>query len=235
MANKAHERSLLEIARRQYPWFPPGEIVDNEKPDFLLIDGEHRTGIEVTQLFQPPKHGSRFPPHEVSRFHQRVMATAEHLSQTLRPLDVLVYFSYRHHMNDPDGSARALVEFVRSHAAGTYQMSDGIPHGFSVVRIAEPLANQVPRWRCLDSGETLLVTHEMLDGIIRRKNRRVRTYVEKVDRVWLLIGSSFAQFASNFSVPQDVVNWSFDFEFDRVLLLSSEGSVFNLQRRGSIS
>jgi hypothetical protein len=231
MANKAHERALLETTRRLYPWFPPGEIFDYEAPDFLLVDGTDRIGIEVTQLFQPPKHGAQYPPHQIARFHQRVMEIAERRAEALPPLDVLVYFSYRHHMNDAAGSAQALIDFVQTHPCGTYQMLDGIPHGFSVVRIAEPLANQIPRWRCSDSGETLAVTQEMVAAIIREKNERVRAYHANVGRVWLLVASSFWQFASNFYVPRDVENWQFDFEFDRVLLLSSESGVFNLRRR----
>jgi hypothetical protein len=109
-------------------------------------------------------------------------------------------------------------------------MLDGIPHGFSVVRIAESLANQIPQWRCFDSGETMAVTHEMLAAVIREKNKRVRAYHAKVDRVWLLLASSFWEFASNFYVPRDVDTWRFDFDFDQVLLLSSESGVFSLQR-----
>ena len=148
----------------------------------------------------------------------------------MRPLDVLVYFSYRHHMNDAEASAQALIDFVQTHPCGTYEMLDGIPHGFSVVRIAEPLANQIPRWHCLDSGETLGVNPEMLGAVIREKNHRLPMYRANVGRVWLLIASSFWQFASNFYVPREVETWRFDFDFDKVLLLSHESGVFNLQQ-----
>jgi hypothetical protein len=137
------------------------------------------------------------------------MEIAEGRAEALPPLDVLVYFSYRHHMKDAAVSAQALIDFVQTHPFGTYQMLDGIPHGFSVVRIAEPLANQIPRWRCFDSGETLAVTQETLAAVIREKNKRLRAYRANVDRVWLLVASSFWQFASNFYVPRDVDNWQF--------------------------
>jgi hypothetical protein len=228
--DKTKERAFVETARKLYPWFPPGDIVEHEAPDFLLLDGTDRIGIEVTQLFQRPKHGARHPPHEVARFHQRVMEMAEQRATLLRPLDVLVYFSYRHHMSDAAASAQALIDFVQAHPCGTYEMLDGIPHGFSVVRIAEPLANQIPRWRCQDSGETLGVTQEMLSTIIREKNRRVAAYRANVDRVWLLIASSFWQFASSFYVPREIDDWRFDFDFDKVLVMSQENGVFNLQR-----
>ena len=158
------------------------------------------------------------------------MEIAEQRAAALRPLDVLVYFSYRHHMSDAAASAQALIDFVQAHPCGTYEMLDGIPHGFSVVRIAEPLANQVPRWRCQDSGETLSVTQDMLSTIIREKNRRIAAYRANVDHVWLLIASSFWQFASSFYVPREIDDWRFDFDFDKVLVMSEESGVFNLQR-----
>src|SRR5207249_6669221 len=131
-----------------YPWFPPGEIVDYEKPDVLLVDGDNRIGIEVTELFQSPKHGSKFGPHVIAKFHRRVMEIAERLAQPLPHLDVLVYFNYRDDLRDAEACAQNLIEFVQSHPCGTYGMLDGIPNGFSVVRIAEPWANEIPRWRC---------------------------------------------------------------------------------------
>jgi hypothetical protein len=230
MADKARERAFLETARRLYPWFPPGEIVEHEAPDFLLVDGADRIGIEVTQLFQSPKHGSPYRPHQVAKFHRRVMEIADRRAKSMRPLDVLVYFDYRAQMDDPEASAQALLKFVGAHGSGTYDQLDGIPHGFSVIRIAEPLANQIPRWYCLDSGETLAVDAEMLSQIIRSKDRLVPTYRRSADRVWLLVASSFWEFASNFYVPKEAENWRFDFDFDKVLLLSSESGVFNLQR-----
>lgn len=148
----------------------------------------------------------------------------------MRPLDVLVYFDYREHMDNAEGSAQALIDFVKGQVPGTYSQLDGIPDGFSVVRIAEPLADQIPKWYCLDSGETLGVDAEMLSKIIRSKNRLVPTYRRSVDRVWLLIASSFWEFASNFYIPREVEQWRFDFDFDKVLLLSYESGVFNLQK-----
>jgi len=231
LTNKHREIALVETARQQYPWFPPGEIREYEKPDVLLVDGDDRIGIEVTELFQPPKHGSKFGPHVVAKFNRRVMEIAGRRAQSLPPRDVLVYFWDRHHLDDEESAARALIDFVQAHPCGTYNMLDGIPYGFGVVRIAEPLANQIPRWYCLPTGETLIATHEMIEKAIAEKNRLVPSYRLKVQRVWLLIACSFADFANNFDVPADIDAWRFDFDFDKVLLLSSENGVFDLLRR----
>jgi len=231
VADKKQEIALVHTTRTLYPWFPPGEIVEHEKPDVLLVDGEDRIGIEVTELFQPPKHGSKFGPHVVAKFHQRVMEIAERRAQSLPPLDVVTYFEYRDHLTDAESSAKALIEFVRSHPCGCYQKLDGIPYGFVVVRIAEPTTHRIPRWQCWNSGETILATYEMIAAVISEKNALVASYRLKVPRVWLLIACSFANFANNFSVPRDVDSWRFNYDFDKVLLLSSESGVFDLLRR----
>lgn len=230
MADKFRERALVERTRRDYPWFPPGKIVEDEQPDLMLVDDDDRIGIEVTELFQPPKHGAKFGPHVVAKFHRRVMEIAERRGQLLPVLEVLVYFDYRHHLDDAEKCANALVEFVRAHPSGTYGELDGMPDGFAVVRIAEPTANIVPRWRCLDSGETVEARREMIAGVIRAKNRLVPSYRLKAARVWLLIACSLADFANNFWVSRDIDSWRFEFDFDKVLLLSSDGKVYDLLR-----
>ena len=231
MADKGRERALVQTARQQYAWFPPGELLDFEKPDFVLVDDDDRIGIEITELFQPPKHGSKFGPHVVAKFHRDVMEIADRRAQSLPPCDVLVYFWDRQHQHDAEATAQALIDFVQSHGCGSYGLLDGIPYGFGVVRIAEPLANQIPRWYCLPTGETLVATYEMIQQVISEKNRLVPSYRLKVPRVWLLIACHFADFANNFDVPDDNDTWRFDFAFDKVLLLSSERGVFNLLRR----
>ena len=53
---------------------------------------------------------------------------------------------------------------------------------------------------------------------------------EGVDAVWLLIGATLMPLSSSFNVPVDVVNWSFDTTFDKVLLFSGDaGKVFDLR------
>jgi hypothetical protein len=234
MADKHREIALVQTARKQYPWFPPGEIREYEKPEVLLVHGDDRIGIEVTELFQPPNQGSKFGPHVVAKFNRDVMEIADGRAQSLPPRDVLLYFWEGHHLHDAEAAPQALIDFVQAHPNGTYDMLDGIPYGFSVLRIADPIANEISRWRCLSTGETLTATREMIEKRIAEKNRLVPSYRRNdppLSRVWLLIACSFADFANNFNVPEGIDTWRFDFDFDKVLLLSSESGVFNLLRR----
>ena len=109
-------------------------------------------------------------------------------------------------------------------------MLEGTPAGFSVVRIADPVANVIPRWRCGDSGETVEATRDLIADVIAKKDPLVPLYRATVPRVFLLIASNFADFANNFYVRGNLSDWQFDFSFDKVLLLTSEQGVFDLQR-----
>lgn len=232
MADKKRERAIIECARRVHPWFPPGDIVEDERPDFRLVDGDDEIGIEVTQLFQPPRDGSRFPPHEIAQFHRRIMQIAEQQAVTLPPLDVAVYFDYREPLSNAHKVAASLVDFVQTHPVERCETFDNlvVPPGFSVIRIAQPWANEVPRWRVWDSGETLLITPEVLRATIAGKNSLVSDYRASVDRVWLLIAATFFPLASTYAVPNDIKSWRFEFDFDKVLMMSDESGVFDLQR-----
>src|SRR6266853_4186224 len=138
MHDKRKERAFIEETRRLYPWFPPGEIIEHEAPDFVLINGGDRLGIEVTQLYQPPRYGAKYPPHQIAAFHRRVMDAAERQSASMSPLDVLVYFNYRDPLSDVQKVAASLVEFVRTHPVESCETFSHPLPGFSVVRIAQP-------------------------------------------------------------------------------------------------
>jgi hypothetical protein len=74
VADKRRELALVHTARKRYPWFPPGESVEAEKPDVVLVDGDHQISIEITELFQRPNAGSNFGPHVVRKCHEHAAA-----------------------------------------------------------------------------------------------------------------------------------------------------------------
>jgi hypothetical protein len=76
----------------------------------------------------------------------------------------------------------------------------------------------------------LLITPEVLRATIARKNSLVSDYRGSVDRVWLLIAATFFPLASTYAVPSEIQGWRFEFDFDKVLMMSDESGVFDLQR-----
>jgi hypothetical protein len=222
---------LVERTRQLYPWFLPGEIRPAEDPpDFALESEGERIAIEVTRLFHP-KGTAPFSRRETEMFQPKIMRRAEELARLagLPVLDVLVYFG------DPaplqlEETARALVEFVRYHPVDDCETFD-LPDG-GVIRIARPWANHAPRWTCPGTGGSQpALTRELLDAAIRRKNADLARYRTRYDRTWLIVASTLFPLCASFSVPDQVAEWRFTFEFDKVLLLSEScGKVFSLRR-----
>src|ERR1700730_17406581 len=123
---KEIERWFLDAARERSTLFPDGEIENSEEPDFEIQTPTGPLGIEVTELLR--KGEGPFPPVKEEKFHREVIELAKadyYRIPDAIPLRVLVSF-----WNREDGAqnkcdlAQELVEFVKSHPAGTYERRD---------------------------------------------------------------------------------------------------------------
>lgn len=232
MSKSGEERALVERLRLLYPWFPPGHTsTGDDPPDFVHDTGNERIGLEVTRLFHPADASGEERRVGESR-RARIMQRAESLAQAegLPALDVLVYFG-DHQIVDREATARQLVEFVRTHPVERTETFDNVD-GLGVVRIARPLAGLVPRWTCGESGHEPVVTRAQLEATIQRKNLDLLRYRARLrSRLaphCLHIVSAVGQFQC---ASRRSDRWRFEFDFDKVLLLSEpNGKVFNLQR-----
>lgn len=227
----AEERGLIERLRLLYPWFPPGNTRSgDDPPDFVHeCDGE-RIAIEVTRLFHPSGAGS-VARRESESFHRAIMRRAAEIAivEGLPVYDVLVYFNDRELM-EKEKTATALVEFVKHHPVEHCETFDP-PDGLGIIRIARPLAGQVPAWTCGESGSEAVLTRHQLADVIQKKNNDLQRYRAQYDRAWLLIASTLFPLSASFSVPDEIEQWRFAFDFDKVLLLAEpHGRVFNLAR-----
>ena len=236
MIDKASlEVGFVEKTRRLYPWFPSGELRAGKNPPDVVLGTEGiEIAIEVTQLFHPPTPRSKYPRQQVAQFRRDVASRAQEIAMAegVPVYDVLVYFWNDEPLNDLESAARSLVEFVKRHPVedcrhwGRFH----VPYGFGVIRIARPLANQIPHWHGQDGGNEPLLTRELVASYIERKDRRLQTYREAYDRTWLIVISTLFPLSSSFTVPDAANDWEFKFEFDKVLLVSEQHGVFNLKQ-----
>lgn len=231
---KRVERAYLELARAWYPAFPSGALVDSEAPDFLVATPDGQFGFEVTQLFQQPSN-SVFAPREIESFRERVIRRAEEIYSLSGgpPVDVNAYFSLRPEARQQkEQVAQAFSEFVRANYPEDGQVlnfregkpTSALPSGLGAVSIARPLLGGSRRWFAGGVGETKLLTYDLLAEAISFKNPLVAGYRARASKLWLLIAVDMFPFSASFSVPAEVNTWSFDYEFDQVLLLSRQES-----------
>ena len=225
------ERSCIEKTRQLYPWFPPGDVVPgDDPPDFCVDLGDERIAIEETRLFHP-RGASAFPRRQIETFHRKVMRRAEQRSvqEHLPPQDVLACFSDRWPLQDAESAAGFLVGFVRTHPVEDCE-TFGLPGG-GRIRIMRPRANKIPRWTCNEGGTEPVLDYQLLAQTITRKSAGLPRYRARYERAWLLVATQLFPLSASFCVPRDIEHWRFEFDFDKVLLLSpQDGKVFSLLR-----
>jgi hypothetical protein len=123
---KVRERAHLERFRNACPVFPPGDIRETEKPDFVVVDSGENVGIEHTEfhLDDAPARGSPLGAQEALR--QQVVSNALrlHESRSLPIVDVLLRWSIHHNLTPRSVRqvAAALADFVRAHMPDSNQV-----------------------------------------------------------------------------------------------------------------
>jgi len=233
---KTNEKWFLEAARRASSLIPDGQIHDFEEPDFKIDTTNGLLGIEVTELLRMDNDGPFLPVVE-EKFHKDVMdiAAAHHRKSGAGAVDVLAYFT-----NDWQGRrnaidvARSLADFVKlryqpGDPTYTFSRFDGLPEGFTFVRVS----SLGETWTCGEHGAMGLLEDEHLASIIGRKNKLITTYKKRLPNspVWLLIYSGVS-IPRHVPIPVSIHEWTFEFDFDRVLLFSSlDHRVFEIQRK----
>jgi len=233
---KAKETRFLEIARSRYADFPAGVIAEGENPDFIISTSQGLIGIEVTQLLQEA-NGAEFVPHEVEKFQRKAVLRAQQVYEKNwgRHVQVRVYFSpgavADTRKQELAELADGLAEFVRANYQGRsvsclLQRS----HPLSLMGVAGIMVD-VPKalescWFAAARSRRMLATYDLLAKRISRKNARLAAYRQSAERVWLLVGTedSFTP-AGNVGVPRNTIQtWSFESDFDKVLVVSGMDS-----------
>jgi hypothetical protein len=234
---KEKETRFLEIARSRYADFPGGLISEGENPDFIIATAQGLLGIEVTQLLQEA-NGAKFVPHEVEAFQRKAVLRAQHVYEKNwgRHVQVRVYFSpvYFSPGVVPSGGkqelaelADGLVEFVRANYQGRsvsclLQRS----HPLSLMGVTG-IVFDVPKgfescWFAAARSRRILATYDLLAKRLSGKNARLAAYRQRAERVWLLVGAEDPfTLAGDVGVPRTTIQtWSFESDFDKVLVVS---------------
>src|SRR4051812_4120808 len=96
MANKDQERFWIEQTIQVCPGLAPGVAVASEAPDFLFVQTQHCTGVEVTR-FAHPLRGSHAPEAELG-IRRKLLRLAQRAYEELPgpPVSVVTLFSYGH-------------------------------------------------------------------------------------------------------------------------------------------
>jgi hypothetical protein len=231
---KQLERWFLGTAREMSTLFPDGEIEDSEEPDFIIHTATGPLGVEVTELLRVGE--GPFSPVEEAKFHTEVVEIARadyYRTPSAVPVRVHIYFwNIEGGKRDKRDMARALVEFVESHQAGTYSRYDGVPTGFNHISIYSTGED----WTHGESGVTgVSEIFEQLASSISANNKLFPRYRARLPHppIWLLIYSG-CSVPRGLPIPHGLNERTYQFDFDRVLFFAQlSNDVVEIRRSDS--
>lgn len=217
---KKVETYYMEESRQASSIFPHGELVLHEEPDFLLRTDRGTIGIEVTEL-------CRKEPRAAGGKLAKVPNTAQKLYNQLanaEPVFVSVGFSAQAENVRFNELINSLVEFVHRNKNNKGSgFTRDLPKGYCHIGIFAPLEPLERCWHGAHAFETVVASKELLESCIAKKNKRVSVYRVPTPEVWLLIvNDQFLGPGKVYARPDNLAEWKFVFDFEKVLLFSRE-------------
>jgi hypothetical protein len=231
---KRIEKLYVEEARSASFIFPNGDLISRENPDFLVSTGSGIHGIEVTELCREQPRTQAATLSTVPRKAKRLY----HDLPDSQPIDISIAFSRNAINLDSNQLAHSLADFVyaRRESRGICASGD-LPHGYCHIGIHEPhpQIDKTGRWQGVRAFDVEIASKQLIESRIASKSARLAKYRDAASVVWLLIvNDQFLGPGEVYVRPDDLAQWRFSFDFDKVLLFSREpgggGEVFELYR-----
>jgi hypothetical protein len=215
-AKKMLERYFLDVFKKLLPDFPEGEIMESEKPDFLINTAKDRVGIELARIFQEQSEsGSSLREEEENIRNIINKACIIYERQRLHPLYVNITFNrirskQKDHLNQ---LAHEIAKFVMTHIPpvndpcfirNSEQFRSILSDEIDSVAIGRFNSLSKNSWGTTEAGfiPENIVTH--LQQLINRKNKNIESYHLKCDKCWLLVVAESARISSSFTPSETV-------------------------------
>lgn len=204
-------------------------LKDDEKPDFILYESEF-IGIEVTQLFSDSDNGEISRKRIEGGWDDVLELTLKLWTASGKPsVDVRIQFNELFHIPKSKKVAfsKELLTFIDlclPEQGQTFFASDGLmafPGGIVELNIYRYPEIEISTWRCEDACWPLHLTSDLIQKRITIKEELRKIYLQKCDKIWLLIVLYGRRPSGRFIIPQILENKGYSFEFDKVFLFDA--------------
>lgn len=219
LSNQQIEKYYFEMFSRDYP-LPPGTVIYKNSPD-VLIDGDRKIGIEITNFFH---ESGNLPKSEQiqSRWREKVVFEAQRLYQEQNGRKFEISFGFN--KSRPIRDQRALVDQLLHLATQIQNCKTG--------RIGRDHFKQIPelsfvyfnnqeyedtKWRIVQIHDVPMLAIGRLVEIVKDKEQRSQKY-EKCDAYWLLVVVDFMNPAQDQEIRVDAFTKLETESFERVIV-----------------
>lgn len=223
-SNQEIERYYFELFRRIYP-LPKGEVKYGDQPD-VIIEGERKLGIEVTNLFL--EKGELPESEQKQRPLRKIVLRKAQQKYVNNGGKYEVSFSFNKTYpildvkNLSSRIANKVLELEKSsiiEGASGYYLNDIQELDFVYIN---PNLYTDPEWRLTQLYEGQIMSISRLNDIVREKENKTKNY-KRCDAYWLLIVIDFADLAQDQEIQSDGVKLKSDI-FEKIILYKT---IFN--------
>jgi len=233
MPNQEMEQYIIQEFREYYKHFPNGELIQDEKPDFTIINGDKVIGIEIAEVFQDSHvldKGSQLKKQEVieDKFEKTLLKAIE--KYTNKNIAIGVDFNTFHSfaINEIDSLVQECLphtfEFILNNNEGFIRITNHpfmfrfpLPKQVNSIWI-EILSPDIPSFNTQSQGgtESNLQLKHIEPTLLKHQKAKVK--YKLCDEYWLLIreGNYYAGSFSDVEIETPIES-----TFDKVFLLRS--------------
>ena len=242
---KDREKRFLEEVKSLYAKFPPGTVVANEEPDFVVFNGEISCGIEIVQYVRGQGKGGS-PIRWREELHDQIVDSAQTKYQAQSGIALSVHLHWFHHRelrgSDIEWASDEICKLVSNQ--GSLEINETVTFEPDYrARISDFITRIWVRrkhlgknaWSNVEVGQAEADALE-LQGVITSMNVKVPTYLKKCGEVWLIIVADGQRISSSGELNIRERQTKFSSGFEKVLYYDAESeSVIELLTLGDES
>lgn len=205
-AKKGHEKYYLDLLKQLFKKklgqeFPSGQIVEFEKPDFLVKRSQGWLGIEITELVREKHPNEKHSPAEKAGFCDKIVGDARRLCEEWGVAPVLVtvwILRSLDHVRGTDARRRLsenLARFVKkwcdAHTGDEQAFlkpEDALPEIWQIHLWRPKVSLDYHRWMWKPGGVWVGAVHvDSLQKRISEKDKNYDEYRKVCNECWLVI------------------------------------------------
>jgi hypothetical protein len=240
---KDKERFYLNLFKEAFVEFPSGTLEDGETPDFCVINGNTRIGIELTELFRPVTVNEA-PLQQRESFLFRLARNASdiHQKRGLPPVVVTAFVNPHHKFRQADmrqmaGQLAAIVERNLPEAGQsreeeyTYDNRGYFPETIHHVIVRRYPGVDENVWSCPEAAWIPDCGPELIQATLDNKQSRYAACRGKCGAVWLVMLTETRGLASFVRFTPAAMTHLYSASFERIFVFKAGREIIELRRR----